>query len=122
MAKNPVKWLKEVDKHDFAAGESYLRLVYPAKRAQSLVSALRRVELTTFAARDILRASELTVLPPKDAEVAKQLKKLAKGEKLSPLPLVREAGHARLVVADGFHRLCAVMHVNADERIPCKIA
>lgn len=122
MANIRITWLKEVDQHDFAAGESYLRLLYPAKRAQSLVSALRRVKLTSFAAKDILRASELTVLPRKDAEVAKQLKKLAKGEKLSPLLLVRETGHARLIVADGFHRLCAVMHLHPDERIPCKIA
>jgi len=48
----------------------------------------------------------------KDANVARQLKKIDKGTPLSPLPLMRESGNARLVVADGFHRLCAVMQID----------
>lgn len=120
--KRRIKWLKDVERGDFAAGESYLRLLYPPRRAQALTTALRRAPLTAFAAKDVLRASELTVLPRKEPDVAKQLKRVADGEKLSPLLLVREDGHARLIVADGFHRLCAVMHIDAGERVPCKIA
>jgi hypothetical protein len=41
---------------------------------------------------------------------------------LSPLLLVHESGHARLVVADGFHRLCAVIHVDENAEVACKIA
>ena len=58
----------------------------------------------------------------KDANVARQLKKIDKGTRLSPLLLVRESGHARLLVADGFHRLCAIMHVDHNAEVACKIA
>ena len=29
---------------------------------------------------------------------------------------------AHLIVADGFHRLCAVMHTDQDGKVACKIA
>jgi hypothetical protein len=120
--KQTVKWLKEVESHDFAAGENYLRLLFPVGVAEKLAARLKRVDITRFAAKDILRASELELRSRKDPDVARQLKKLQKGEKLSPLLLVRESGRARLIVADGFHRLCAVHHMDPDEQVPCKIA
>lgn len=117
-----IKWCSRVEEEDFAAGESYLRLLYPTDVADQLVESLKHVEASTFAAKDILRASELALLPAKDPDVARQLKKVDKGAKLSPLLLVRESGHARLIVADGFHRLCAVHHLDPDTQVPCKIA
>ena len=92
------------------------------RRARELVRALKRTPIRPFAAKDILRASELGLLDAKDPDVAKQMKRIAKGQALSPLLLVRESGHARLIVADGFHRLCAAMHSDQDASVPCKIA
>lgn len=121
-SKTRIKWLKDVEQGDFDAGTTYLRLLFPAATAKQLTGKLRQVEVSTFAAKDILRASELGLLSRKDPDVARQLKKVAGGDKLSPLLLLRESGHARLLVVDGFHRLCAVHHLDPDARIPCKIA
>jgi disulfide oxidoreductase YuzD len=51
----------------------------------------------------------------------KDLKKIREGTKLSPLLLVRDRNHAKLIIADGYHRLCAVYSVDEDAMIPCKI-
>ncbi len=46
--------------------------------------------------------------------------KIQSGTALSPLLLVRQEGQ-RTVVADGYHRLCAVYRLDEDASIPCKI-
>ncbi len=35
--------------------------------------------------------------------------------------LVRDVRHGKVVIADGYHRLCAVYTFSEDEWIPCKI-
>jgi len=117
-----VKWSDTVEDKDFDAGQRYLELLFAPTSARALVRALKSASVHSFTAKDVLRASELQLLAAKDPDVARQLKKIDKGEKLSPLLLVRESGHARLVVADGFHRLCAVMHLDQNAEVACKIA
>ena len=46
---------------------------------------------------------------------------IAKRTPLSPLLLVRDADAGRLIIADGYHRLCAVYSIHEDALIPCKI-
>jgi hypothetical protein len=53
-----------------------------------------------------------------DYEVARALKKVARGEALSPVLLVRGTP---LVVADGYHRICASYHLAEDADIPCRL-
>lgn len=121
-SKTEVKWLDKVGKDDFEAGERYLCLLYPDAASRKLIRSLKSARTARFAAKDILRASELALAPQKDPDVTKQSKKIAKGQALSPLLLIRESGHARLIVADGFHRLCAVHHIDEETQVPCKIA
>ena len=52
----------------------------------------------------------------------RDLKRIRAGKALSPLLLVRVPEIAKLVVADGYHRLCAVYSVDEDAVVPCKIA
>ncbi len=117
-----VAWSKTVEAEDFDAGQRYLELLFPPAKASALVRRLKETSVRAFPAKDVLRASELDLLSPKDPDVAKQLKKIAKGKALSPLLLVRESGHARLIVADGFHRLCAAVNVDESLDVACKIA
>jgi len=124
MAKqqeSEVKWLKEVEEHNFPAAESYLSLLYPKVEAQRLVTKLRNVELTEFKAKDIFRASQLSLLGVSNFHVERDRKKIKKGVALSPILLVRDLAHRRTVVADGYHRLCAVYGFDEDCWIPCKI-
>ena len=46
---------------------------------------------------------------------------IARNEKLSPLLLYRDKANGKLIIADGYHRLCAVYKFDEDATIPCKI-
>ena len=116
-----VSWKDEPDEHDFPAAVDYLSLLLsdPA----STVAELRQSQTVQRKAKDLLRASRLPLLLSDDPEVAKDLRKVAKGEPLSPVLLVR--GHAQagrsLIVADGYHRICAAYHLDEDGEIPCRL-
>lgn len=75
-----------------------------------------------FAAKDIVRASKLSLLGVSDGHVQRDRQKIAAGEKLSPLLLVRGSPESAVVIiADGYHRLCGVYAVDEDAVVPCKI-
>jgi len=49
-------------------------------------------------------------------------KKIKLGKALSPLLLIRDPSNGKVVIADGYHRLCAVYSYDENAVIPCKIA
>jgi hypothetical protein len=116
-------WKNEPDEHDFPAAADYLSLLLSDAGVAAVVDGLRRVELVHRKAKDLLRASRLAVLAADNFHVAKDLKKVQKGQRLSPVLLVRgrlQTGTA-LTVADGYHRICASYHLDEDADIPCRI-
>ena len=74
-----------------------------------------------FKAKDIFRASQLSLLGVSNTHVEKDKKKIQKGISLSPLLLLRDEQNGKVVIADGYHRLCAIYEFNEDALIPCKI-
>jgi disulfide oxidoreductase YuzD len=120
-AGDAIRWLKDPEKHNFPAAQSYLSLIYERPAANSLVQKLRRAPLSSFKAKDIFRASGLSLLGISNNHVEKDRKKIKDGKKLSPLLLVRDKLRGRVVIADGYHRLCAVYSFDEDAEIPCKI-
>lgn len=116
-----ILWLDDVEEHDYPAAESYLRLIYQDKLARQFVKSLRKTDIVEFKAKDIFRASELSLLGVSNSHVEKDSKKIAKGTALSPLLLVRDSALGKVVVADGYHRMCAIYLVNEDALIHCKI-
>ncbi|MFI5336217.1 MAG: hypothetical protein ACHQ5A_05515 [Opitutales bacterium] len=116
-----IKWLTAVEGHDYPAAESYLLLLYPEKRVAGMLARLRRAPLVQFKAKDIFRASQLSQLGVSNSRVEKDRKKIRKGQALSPLLLVRDERHGRVVIADGYHRLCAIYGFDEDAWIPCQI-
>ena len=46
---------------------------------------------------------------------------IVRNEMLSPLLLYRDKANGTLIIADGYHRLCAVYKFDEDAMIPCKI-
>jgi hypothetical protein len=118
-----VKWADAPAQHDYPAAASYLRLIAPAALAEELTALLEQAPTVQQRAKDILRAARLALLPADDPEVARDLKKIAKGQALSPILLVRgDLGHGRaLQIADGYHRVCATYHVSEDTEIPCRL-
>jgi hypothetical protein len=114
-------WLADAEEHDFPAAESYLSLIYSSKRAAELTAKLRTSKIAQYKAKDIFRASQLSLLGVSNLHVEKDKKKILDGKSLSPLLLVRDETNARVIVADGYHRLCAVYAFDEDALIPCKI-
>jgi hypothetical protein len=119
--KKPPKWFEEVKAGNFEAAESYLALIYTRKRSAKLVAALRNAEPARFKAKDIFRASQLSRLGISNLRVARDREKIKAGIALSPILLVRDERNSKVIVADGYHRLCAVYKVNEDTWIPCRI-
>jgi hypothetical protein len=119
--KRQPKWLSKVGEGNFPAAESYLSLVYPPGKATKLVARLRTAKSTQFKAKDIFRASRLTLLGVSNSHVEKDRKKISEGTALSPILLVRDERTRAVVVADGYHRLCAVYSFNEDSSVPCRI-
>ncbi len=87
MAREPL-WKDEPDEHDYPAAESYLSLLLEPERARRIVKRLRSRPLERYKAKDLLRASRLPLLPPDNVHVAKDLGKVQRGQKLSPVLLV----------------------------------
>ena len=116
-----IRWLGEPEAKDYPAAQSYLSLAFEAKVATRYVRALRAAKVEAFKAKDIFRASGLSLLGVSNFHVERDRRKIAAGKLLSPLLLVRAPGLATVIVADGYHRLCAVYSLDEDAVIPCKI-
>jgi len=122
MAGKPnTKWLDEPEAHNYPAAQSYLSLLVDPAAAAKLVSSLQAASLSQFKAKDIFRASQLSLLGVSNSHVEKDRQKIEDGKPLSPLLLVRDKTNGRVTIADGYHRLCAVYSYDEDALIPCKI-
>ncbi|GFE60382.1 hypothetical protein [Geobacter sp. AOG2] len=116
-----IKWLQEPEEKDYPAAESYLSLIYDTATVKSIISKLKVTPVSRFKAKDIFRASGLSLLGVSNSHVEKDRRKIEDGKSLSPILLVRDEHNGRVIIADGYHRLCAVYSCAEDESIPCKI-
>lgn len=122
MAKKvEIQWLNTPEDHNYPAALSYLSLLYDEHTAANYVAKLKDAPMAEFKAKDIFRASSLSLLGVSNAHIEKNQKKIADNRELSPLLLVRDANNGKVIVADGYHRLCAVYSHDEDSIIPCKI-
>jgi hypothetical protein len=117
-----ISWLPECEAHNYPAALAYLSLTFEEKFAGRYVAALKKAPMSQFKAKDIFRASGLSLLGVSNFHVERDRRKIAQGKALSPLLLVRQPQLGKVIVADGYHRLCAVYSLDEDAVIPCKIA
>ena len=118
-----MKWLDAPEEHDYPAAGAYLRLVLDDAAIAAPVAGLRTAGTVHQKAKDLLRASGLALLDADNKHVAADLRKIKDGEPLSPILLVRGRWSAGLplVIADGYHRVCASYHADENTDIPCRI-
>lgn len=116
-----ITWLSEPEEKDYPAAESYLRLICDEQEVGTIVAKLRGAPMTNFKAKDIFRASGLSLLGVSNSHVEKDREKIKEGKGVSPILLVRDAKNGKVIIADGYHRMCAVYAVNEDACIQCKI-
>src|SRR6185369_3015404 len=109
--KIAIKWLPDPEDHDYPAAQSYLDLLHTDSETIGLVRKLKDAKVVQFKAKDIFRASGLSLLGVSNYHVAKDQQKIKDGKALSPLLLVRDPQNGRAIIADGYHRLCAVYTV-----------
>jgi hypothetical protein len=120
-ADDGIKWLEDAEEHNYPAAQSYLLLLYGKKQVKKSVAALRTAPVTQFKAKDIFRASGLSLLGVSNYHVERDRRKIKRGRSLSPILLVRDPEHGKVVIADGYHRLCAIYGFDEDAWIHCKI-
>ncbi len=121
MKKPEIKWLDKPEDHDYPAAFSYLNLIYDDKSAVKFIDALKKARIRQFKAKDIFRASKLSLLGISNSHIENDRKRIRTGEKLSPILLVRNTANGWVIIADGYHRLCAIYSFDEDALIPCKI-
>jgi len=116
-----IKWLADPEDHDYPAAGSYLSLLYDDASVEKYVDQLRKASMSKFKAKDIFRASGLSLLGISNSHVEHDREKVLAGQSLSPLLLVRAKSNQAVIIADGYHRMCAVYSFDEDALIPCKI-
>jgi hypothetical protein len=124
MPKYSKFWKSTPDREDFDAAQCYLSLIYPALLATRLVHALRSAYTVEHAAKDLLRASALPLLPRDESRVEDDLKRINKGKPLSPVLLIEGdmSKAVPLIIADGYHRVCAVYYYDEDAPVACRLS
>jgi len=120
-SQTEIKWLDTPEEHDYSTAESYLSLIYDPQTAANLAQQLKQAPMSGFKAKDIFRASGLSLLGVSNSHVEKDRKKILAGHALSPLLLVRDKANGKVVIADGYHRICSVYGFDEDAVIPSKI-
>lgn len=116
-----IQWLSDVADHNYTAAASYLALILSTEQIAEIIAALKLSPIVAFKAKDIFRASQLSLLGVSNFHVEKDRNKIQEGKALSPILLLRDKLNAKVVIADGYHRLCAIYEFDEDALIQCKI-
>lgn len=111
-------WLPDPEEHDFPAAQDYLELICSEEKAAGIVARLRKAPTILKKAKDILRASQLPLLPRDNVHVKENVQKVRDGKKLSPILLVRDQ---KLIIADSYHRVCSIYYLSEDLEVPCRV-
>jgi hypothetical protein len=119
MSKSPISWLHDVADHDYEAAYNYLSLKFDSDRATDMVARMKKAKVTSRRANDILRATGLPPLPLTDPGVQRDLLKLLRGEKLSPVLVCDQKVGAD--IADGYHRVSLAYNIDPFLMVPLRL-
>jgi len=123
MSKQKPVWKKKPEAEDYEGALNFLLLIYPDAKARRILRLFRKAKTVEHAAKDLLRASNLPLLPRENSHVEEDLTRIHKGKGLPPVLLVRGdmTQGLPLVVADGYHRICAICYYDESAPIPCRL-
>ena len=123
MSKQKLVWKKKPEAEDYEGALSFLLLIYPEAKARRLLQLFRNAKTVEHAAKDLLRAGNLPLLPREEPHVEADLTRIRKGKDLPPVLLVRGdmTRGVPLVVADGYHRICAICYFDESAPSPCRL-
>lgn len=116
------RWSSLPSEEDYAAARGYLSLLLAPSRVDEALDLLRIAPGGEWPGEAVLRAARLPLLKRKRrSDVAGALRRIEKGEPLSPLLLVHD-GRGRLEIADGYARLCAALIARDCVAVPGRLA
>jgi hypothetical protein len=123
MSKNQLIWKRKPEKEDYAGALAFLSLIMPQEKSKKLIHVMHKASVTEFAAKDLLRAANLPLLAREEPHVDADLKKIRHGKPLPPVLLIRGnvSEHIPLIVADGYHRICAICYYDESAPISCRM-
>jgi len=123
MSKQKLVWKKKPEAEDYEGALNFLLLIYPDAKARRLLRSFRKAKTVEHAAKDLLRAGNLPLLPRENPHVEEDLMRIHKGKGLAPVLLVRGdmTQNVPMVVADGYHRICAIWYYDEGAPIPCRL-
>jgi hypothetical protein len=123
MSKSKIKWKDEPETEDYEGVKNYLTLICSHAEALQLIENLQKADTVERAPKDLLRAADLPLLDQSDPHVNEDLKRIRKGTPLPPVLLVRGEmkNGTPLIIADGYHRICAVYSCDESASIPSRI-
>jgi len=124
VSKAQLRWTNQGAASDFEAARKFLSLLGSEAKVDAIVKTLRKAKIVEHAAKDLLRAAQLPLLPRDEPHVDADLKRIHKGKALAPILAVRGdfALGLPLIVADGYHRICAVCYFDENAPVRCRIA
>jgi len=117
-----ITWQDDANPDDYEAAGHYLALVDNQKNIDKTLADLKAGTIVEYKATDLLRAAQLIVPKADDRPTREQIKKIKHGEPVSPVLLVRVPALRKVIVADGFHRICAAYRIDPDVVLHCKLA
>lgn len=116
-----VQWLDDANEGDYTAAAHYLSLLDLPKNVDKAVAEMRAASIAEFKATDLLRAAQLAVPKSDDRPTREQIKKIKNGDAISPVLLMRAGALKKVIIADGFHRVCAAFRIDPDVVLHCKL-
>jgi hypothetical protein len=99
-----------------------LTLLFKPRKCRKLLRKLRAAPMSAYPAKDILRASRTPMSEVAAFDWRRQQQEIHDGKALSPILIVRQNDGSGLIIADGFHRMCALFAEDEQIEVPCKIA
>ena len=81
MTKPQLVWKKKPEAEDYAGAAAFLSLILPAAKSEKLVRMMHKAETIEYAAKDLLRASALPLLPREEPHVDDDLKKFTRANR-----------------------------------------
>ena len=82
--------MSEPEAHDYPAAKSYLNLLFEESVANTIVKKLKKAPISEFKAKDIFRASALSLLGVSNSHVEKDRQKIASGKEIAPILLAQK--------------------------------
>jgi hypothetical protein len=121
MEQTKINWLNSPVDRDYISAERYLSLLFKPRKCRKLVRKLRAAPMSDYPAKDILRASRTPMADVAAFDWERQQQQIRDGEALGPILIVRQNDGSSLIIADGFHRMCALFAEDELIKVPCKI-